>query len=148
MAPPLPPPGVPLRAGLAPLPMAWLRVNRLFRMVQDTPMLLSAPPLEHTPPSKVLPTMYTGRSFDWSKTRTAAPPRSGPVDSHLLLTNLEFTTLNRPPRTKIAPPPPPPSYSVRAPFEFPSAKIRFCRVSWGWSWSVQWEVVWPWAASQ
>jgi hypothetical protein len=34
--------------------MAWLRANRLFSTVQDTPMLLSAPPLEHTPPRKVL----------------------------------------------------------------------------------------------
>ena len=47
MAPPLPPPG---RArtcgGLAPLPMAWLSVNRLLRIVHETPMLEIPPPFE------------------------------------------------------------------------------------------------------
>ena len=48
MAPPLPPPGVPGFAGLAPLPIAWLPVNTLLRMVHDTPMLEIAPPFEHS----------------------------------------------------------------------------------------------------
>ena len=42
MAPPLPPPGVPARAGLAPVPIAVLWLNRLLSTVHETPMLLSA----------------------------------------------------------------------------------------------------------
>ena len=51
MAPPLPPPGVPARAG-------WRRADRLLWVktllstVHDTPMLLSAPPLEHALPAR------------------------------------------------------------------------------------------------
>ena len=57
MAAPLPPPGVPELAGFAPQPMAWFPAITLLSTVQDTPMLLSAPPLEHTPPRNVLCTM-------------------------------------------------------------------------------------------
>ena len=52
MAPPLPPPGVPPRAGLAPRPIAELRVMTLLSTTQETPMLDSAPPLEQTPPAR------------------------------------------------------------------------------------------------
>src|SRR3569833_402318 len=137
MAPPLPPPGVPPRAGLAPEPTAELYDRTLLSTVQETPMLLSAPPLEHEPPCpdtppNVLLTTYTGRFRDWLSTRMAAPPRSGPVRSQRLRTNREFTTLNRAPRTKRAPPPPPSAFS---PVEFPSANVRFCTVSRGVAWS-------------
>src|SRR4029453_16870182 len=103
MAPPLPPPGVPGFAGFAPRPIAELCDSTLLSTTHDTPMLLSAPPLEHTPPCPAAPpnvllTTYTGRSRCWSSTRMAAPPRSGPVPSHRFRTNLEFTTLRRPPR--------------------------------------------------
>jgi hypothetical protein len=57
MPPPLPPPGAPELAGLAPQPMAWLPAMTLLSTTQDTPMLLSAPPLEQTPPRNVLCTM-------------------------------------------------------------------------------------------
>src|SRR5262249_3058588 len=112
-------------------------------------MLDSAPPLEQTPPCpdappKVLSTMYTGRLWYWLSTRMAAPPRSGPVASQRLRTNLELTTLNRPPRTKMAPPPPP---SVMSPVELPSANVRFCTASDGRSWSWQCEVSQPCALS-
>ena len=50
MAPPLPPPGVPGRWGLAPLPMASLKLSTLLMTCHDTPMLLSAPPFEHRLP--------------------------------------------------------------------------------------------------
>ena len=43
-------------------------------------MLLSAPPLEHSPPVKVLCTMYTGTAGSCSNARIAAPPRSGPAE--------------------------------------------------------------------
>src|SRR5262245_18075670 len=113
-------------------------------------MLDSAPPLEQEPPwpgapPNVLSTMYTGRPCDWLSARMPAPPRSGPVGSHTLRKKREFTTLNRPPRTKMAPPPPP---SVASPVELPSTKVRFWTVRRGWSWSWQCEVVWTWAASQ
>jgi hypothetical protein len=108
-------------------------------------MLDSAPPFEHTPPSNVLLTTYTGRPRDWLSTRNAAPPRSGPVGSQRLRRNRELTTLNRPPRTKMAPPPPP---SVVSPVESPSTNVRFCTVSCGVSWSWQCEVVQPCALSQ
>src|ERR1022692_4039769 len=49
MAPPLPPPRVPGFAGLAPQPIARLWAIRLSRITHETPMLLSAPPFEHTP---------------------------------------------------------------------------------------------------
>src|ERR1041384_3508303 len=138
MAPPLPPPGVPGRAGLAPRPTAELWCSTEFSTTQETPMLLSAPPLEHEPPSKVLVVMYTGCPFDWLSTRRAAPPRSGPVWSQRLRMNRELTTFTRPPRTKIAPPPPP---SVVSAVELPSVNVRFCTVSFGVSWSWQCEVV-------
>ena len=69
---------------------------------------------------------------------------SGPVDSQMLRKNRLFTTLNRPPRTKMAPPPPP---SKVWPVELPSTKVRFCTVSWGESWSWQCDVVHTWAWS-
>src|SRR3954466_6077953 len=105
----------------------------LFSTTQETPILLSAPPLEHEPPCpgappNVLPTTYTGRFLDWLSTRIAAPPRSGPVRSHRLRRNVELTTFSRPPRTKIAPPPPP---SAVSPVELPSANVRFCTTSCG-----------------
>src|SRR5215471_4557502 len=150
MAPPLPPPGVPADAGLAPKPIASLKLNTELITSHDTPMLDRAAPLEHRPPwpaapPNVLPTMYTGWPCDWLSTRMAPPPRSGPVESQTLRKNREFTTLNRPPRTKMAPPPPP---SVMSPVELPSAKVRFWTVSRGVSWSWQCEVVMPWASSQ
>jgi hypothetical protein len=42
------------------------------------------------------------------RTRTAAPPTSGPVSAHTLLKKRVLTSLKRPPRAQIAPPP---SYS-------------------------------------
>jgi hypothetical protein len=123
---------------LAPVPIALLPVNVLSAMSQDTPMLDSAPPLEQTPPVNVLPTIRTGWPWYWLSTRSAAPPRSGPVGSQRLPTNREPMTENRPPRTKIAPPPPP---SVSSPVELPLANVRFCTTSSGVSWSWQWEVV-------
>src|SRR3954469_25089628 len=151
MAPPLPPPGVPPRAGFAPRPTAELPVSTLLRTRQDTAMLLSAAPFEHPPPSNVLPTTYTGSPFDWLSTRSAAPPRSGPVRSQRLPTKRELITAKRPPWTKIAPPPPPPWTKI-APPPPPSAvwpvlspflKTRFCTVSRGLSWSWQCDVVKP-----
>ena len=55
MAPPLPPPGVPALAGLAPRPIALLPRNSLSVTAHETPMLDSAAPLEQRPPVKVLP---------------------------------------------------------------------------------------------
>ena len=43
-------------AGLAPRPMARLRVKTLLKTDHDTPMLLSAAPLLQTPPVNVLRT--------------------------------------------------------------------------------------------
>src|SRR6202167_4961304 len=107
MAPPLPPPGVPACAGLAPSPMARLPVRVLPRITQDPPMVLSAPPLEHTPPVKVLPVTSTGRFWYWLSARMAAPPRSGPVESQRLPVKGTSMTLSWPPRPKVAPPRPP-----------------------------------------
>jgi hypothetical protein len=81
MAPPLPPPGVPAWAGLAPSPMARL-------------------------PVKVLPVISTGRLAYWLSARMAAPPRSGPVESQRLPVKRASMTLSWPPRSKMAPPPP------------------------------------------
>ena len=78
MAPPLPPPAVPGWAGFCPYPMARLLVMTLLLTTQETPMLLSAPPLEHRPPVNVSLVMYTGRFRHWASARMAAPPRSGP----------------------------------------------------------------------
>src|SRR6478735_5761201 len=128
MAPPLPPPAVPPRAGFAPRPTARLPVKVLLSTRQETPMLLNAPPLLHRPPRKELRTTYTGRSRCWSSTRTAAPPRSGPRGSHRLPTKRVSTILRRPPRTKSAPPPPP---SYRCPVELPCARVRCCTTSRG-----------------
>ena len=58
--------------------MALLFVITLLVTTQDTPMLLSAPPLEHRPPENVSLVMYTGRLRYWASARIAAPPRSGP----------------------------------------------------------------------
>ena len=79
-------------------------------MVHETPMLDNAPAFEQTLPSpgappKVLFVTYTGWVLYWLKTRTAPPPTSGPTSAHTLLKNREFTILNLPPRTQIAPPP-------------------------------------------
>ena len=41
---------MPLRCGLAPLPMAVLKLSTLFSTTHDTPMLLSAPPFEQLLP--------------------------------------------------------------------------------------------------
>src|SRR5262245_26556756 len=123
MAPPLPPPGVPDRAGLAPLPIALLWFIRLLSTTQDTPMLLIALPFEHVPFTNVLRVTYTGSPCDWLNARTAPPPMSGPVDSHVLPLKYEFTILRRPPRSKIAPPPPP---SNVWPVELPLMNRMFC----------------------
>jgi hypothetical protein len=149
MAPPLPPPGVPGCAGLAPWPVAWLWVKTLLSTVHETPMLLSAPPLEQALPSpgappKVELTTNTGSPPDWLRARMAPPPTSGPVSSQRLRWKYELTTLSRPPRTKMAPPPPP---SAVSPVALPSTNVRFCTVRRGWSWSWQCDVVHFWAAS-
>src|SRR5262245_27629313 len=101
-------------------------------------MLDSAEPLEQTPPVNVLCLIFTGRSRNWSSTRIAAPPRSGPVLSHLLRVNVLLTTESRPPRTNTAPPPPP---SCSWPVELPWVKVRFRSTSLGLAWSLQCEVV-------
>src|SRR5262249_7474199 len=137
------PPGVLVRFGLAPRPTAELYVITQLSTTHATPMLLSAPPLEQTPPCpeappNVLSTMYTGRPWYWLSTRIAPPPRSGPDCSQRLRRKRELTTLNRPPRTKMAPPPPP---SNSWPVELPSTNVRFCTVSCGVDWSWQWLVV-------
>ena len=46
---------MPGRAGFAPRPMARLPVKTLLKIDHETPMLLSAAPLLHTPPVNVLP---------------------------------------------------------------------------------------------
>src|SRR5256885_14213674 len=99
MAPPLPPPGVPPRAGLAPRPTAVLSLSTLLRTTQETPMLLSALPLAHTPPSpepppNVLFTTYTGAPWHWLSTRSAAPPRPGPAWAPRVRTEPGPTDLN------------------------------------------------------
>src|SRR5581483_9680566 len=121
--------------------------------LHETPMLLSAPPLEHTPPCpgappKVLSTTYTGMPCHCSRARTAAPPRSGPAESQRLPVKRECTILSRPPRSKMAPPPPPLVTSAVRPVALPSVKVRFCTVSCGYCWFWQCEVVQPCAWSQ
>src|SRR5215468_3940824 len=150
MAPPLPPPGVPDRAGLAPTPIAWLRVMTLLSTTQDTPMLLSAPPLEQAPPRKVSLVMYTGRFSHWDSARIAAPPRSGPVEKQRLPMNRESTTLSWPPRSKMAPPPlgPPKSSLVCWAVELPSLNVMFCTIRRGHCWLKQSELAVPSAWSQ
>src|SRR5689334_10368606 len=140
MAPPLPPPGVPDRAGLAPEPIAWLRVMTL----------LSAPPLEQAPPRKVSLVMYTGRLSHWDSARIAAPPRSGPVGKQRLPMNREPTTLSCPPRSKMAPPPlgPPKSSLVCWAVELPSLNVMFCTIRRGHCWLKQSELAVPSAWSQ
>src|SRR5215208_7294691 len=101
-------------------------------------MLLSAEPLLHLPPVKVLPTTRTGWSSCCDSARTAPPPRSGPVGSQRLPVNLEPTIFSRPPRAKIAPPPPP---SYVAPVASPSTNVRFCTTRRGLAWSSQCDVV-------
>ena len=101
-------------------------------------MLDSAAPLEQRPPVKVLPVTFTGWSRNWSSTRIAAPPRSGPVLSQRLRVNVEFTTESRPPRTNTAPPPPP---SSSDPVELPRVKVRLRSTSLGVAWSLQCDVV-------
>src|SRR6516165_3449612 len=117
MAPPLPPPGVPDAAGFAPLPIALLPVITLLSTVQETPMLLSAPPLEHCPPRNVSLVMNTGLLRHWASARIAAPPRSGP------------------------PPPPPKSVLLCRTCEFPFSKVMFCTMRCGHCWLKQSEVV-------
>src|SRR5215472_12131032 len=150
MAPPLPPPGVPDRAGLAPWPIAWLWVMTLLSTTQDTPMLLSAPPLEQAPPRKVSLVMYTGRLSHWDSARIAAPPRSGPVAKQRLPMNRESTTLSCPPRSKMAPPPlgPPKSSLVCWAVELPFRKVMFCTIRRGHCWLKQSELAVPSAWSQ
>src|SRR5215831_7072758 len=150
MAPPLPPPGVPDRAGLAPWPIAWLWVMTLLSTTQDTPMLLSAPPLEQAPPRKVSLVMYTGRLSHWDSARIAAPPRSGPAGKQRLPMNRESTTLSCPPRSKMAPPPlgPPKSSLVCWAVELPSRKVMFCTIRRGHCWLKQSELAVPSAWSQ
>src|SRR6478672_3601222 len=138
MAPPLPPPGVPDRAGLAPEPIAWLRVMTLLSTTQDTPMLLSAPPLEQAPPRKVSLVMYTGRFSHWDSARIAAPPRSGPVGKQRLPMNRESTTLSWPPKSSLA------CWAV----ELPSLKVMFCTIRRGHCWLKQSELAVPRAGSQ
>ena len=145
MAPPLPPPGVPAWAGLAPVPIARLSKKRLFSTVQETPMLLRAPPLLHTLLSKRLSATYTGRLSYCERARMAPPPMSGPLGSQRLDENTALTMRSRPPRAKIAPPPPP---SNRSPVEFPSSKARFWTTSSGEDWSWQCDVVHTCAGSQ
>src|SRR5450432_204343 len=108
-------------------------------------MLLSAPPLEHTPPRNVSREMYTGRPRYSLSARMAAPPRSGPVESQRLLKNFELTTLSWPPRAKIAPPPPP---SKCCPVELPFSRIMFWTISTGLAWSWQCDEVHTCAGSQ
>src|SRR3954447_1158360 len=138
MAPPEPPPLVPGRVGLAPCPIARLCRNTLLSTVHETPMLLSPEPLLQRPPRNVLPTTYAGARWDCERSRTAAPPRSGPERSQRLSRNVASTILSCPPRTKIAPPPPP---STWLPVEFPRAKVTCWTTSFGRAWSSQWSVV-------
>ena len=128
---------MPLRAGLAPTPIAVLNANRLLMTVCETPMLDSPPPFEQvlpcvaSPPNVVL-TTYTGSGsaapagWYWLSVRTDAPPTSGPLASQRLPKNRLLTILKRPPRTKIAPPP-----SGSRPVASPLTNVRFCTVSCG-----------------
>ena len=118
--------------------MALFWAIRLSRITHETPMLLSAPPFEHTPRRNVLLMMCTGRPWYSLSARMAAPPRSGPAESQRLPVKRELTTRRRPPRAKMAPPPPP---SKWCPVEFPSGKVRFRTVSRGRDWSWQCGVV-------
>src|SRR5919206_4837342 len=99
-------------------------------------MLLRPAPLLQTPRRNELWTTVTGLNCD--NARTAPPPRSGPVGSHRLPTNLESTIFSRPPRAKIAPPPPP---SNVAPVESPSTNVRCWTTSRGETWLSQCDVV-------
>ena len=106
-------------------------------------MLEIAAPFEQMLPSAGLPpnvlvATITGSPWYWLSTRSAAPPRSGPVGSHRLAVNLLSITFTRPPRTNTAPPPPP---SDRSPVLLPCVKCRPWIVSCGWSWFWQCEVV-------
>jgi hypothetical protein len=112
--------------------------NRLSRTCHETPMLLSAEPLLHTPCRNVLPTTHTGRPSYWLSARTAPPPRSGPVRSQRLPTNVVSTIFSWPPRSKIAPPPPP---SKVWPVELPASSRRCWTTSVGCAWLSQWSVV-------
>ena len=81
MAPPPPPRCVGARAGW-PLADGPVVGEAAVEHGYDTPMLLSAPPLEHTLPRSARPpkvefTTYTGRFCDWLNARMAAPPRQG-----------------------------------------------------------------------
>ena len=70
-------------------------------------MLEIAAPFEQTLSANVLVATTTGRPWYWLSTRSAAPPRSGPVASHRFAVNTLSITATRPPRTNTAPPPPP-----------------------------------------
>jgi len=115
-----------------------LALKRLLSTVQETPMLLSAPPLAHVLALKRLPTTYTGRPRYCDSARTAPPPMSGPSASQRLARNTESTIFRRPPRAKMAPPPPP---SKSWPLELPAVNVRFWMMSSGVAWSWQCEVV-------
>ena len=108
-------------------------------------MLLRAPPLEHRPPVKVLPTTRTGMPLNWLSARTAAPPTSGPVRSQRFPAKRARMMVSRPPRAKIAPPPPP---STVWPVASPPWKAMSFTTSRGVNWFWQWSVVQTCARSQ
>ena len=101
-------------------------------------MLDTPAPFEQTLPLKVLVATMTGSPSYWLSTRSAAPPRSGPVESQRLAVKTLSTTFTRPPRTNTAPPPPP---SRRSPVLLPWVKRRPWIVSCGSAWFWQCEVV-------
>ena len=101
--------------------------------VHDTPMLEIAPPLEHSLRRASGPPNVLCDDVDRLAVELPEHPQRGAADvgpgrAQRLRKKRELTTLNRPPRTKIAPPPP---SSVSSPVELPSTKVRFCTVSAG-----------------
>ena len=103
--------------------MARLWVKRLLSTAYDTPMLLSAPPLEHIAqigaPSKVEFTTYTGRFYDWLNARMAAPPvRAGGVTP--VAEEPAVDHLQPPPRADG------PRRRGRHPLALASTNVRFC----------------------
>ena len=98
-------------------------------------MLLSAPPLEHTPPwpgaaaEGAVDDVHRQVRGTGCSARTAAPPRSGPVESQRLpdeagVDDLEAGRRGRRRRRRRRRRP-------AAPVELPSAKVMFCTVSCG-----------------